>query len=236
MKAIETGGEIRPNFYDGVKEVEVLQAGVQSAQSGERVAIASLQFIANRQPKRFRTVESGLKTVHQASSILCLARMEHVVKFGANTFIWASPFATATHLGLLDKAAAMGFDLLEVAVEDPALIDVPVLRRAAAAAGVGVLVCGAFGPDRNLSSAETAVHQQAADYLRWCIDAAAELSSPIVSGPMYSAVGKPRGWKRPLPAGKSGSVPSPICTIGAAMPNSKASGWRWNRSTGLKPT
>jgi predicted dehydrogenase len=42
MKAIETGGEIRPNFYDGVKEVEVLQAGVQSAQSGERVAIASL--------------------------------------------------------------------------------------------------------------------------------------------------------------------------------------------------
>lgn len=42
MKAIETGGDIRPNFYDGVKEVEVLQAGVQSAQSGERVAIASL--------------------------------------------------------------------------------------------------------------------------------------------------------------------------------------------------
>ena len=36
--------------------------------------------------------------------------MEHVVKFGANTFIWASPFATATHLGLLDKAAAMGFN------------------------------------------------------------------------------------------------------------------------------
>jgi D-psicose/D-tagatose/L-ribulose 3-epimerase len=79
--------------------------------------------------------------------------MEHIVKFGANTFIWASPFATATHLGLLDKAAAMGFDLLEVAVEDPALIDVPTLRRAAAEAGVGVLVCGAFGPDRNLSSA-----------------------------------------------------------------------------------
>ena len=42
MKAIETGGEIRPNFYDGVKEVEVLQAGIQSAQSGQRVAIASL--------------------------------------------------------------------------------------------------------------------------------------------------------------------------------------------------
>ncbi|WP_420645073.1 Gfo/Idh/MocA family protein [Candidatus Leptofilum sp.] len=39
MKAIETGEPIAPNFYDGVKEIEVLQAGVQSAQTGQRVAI-----------------------------------------------------------------------------------------------------------------------------------------------------------------------------------------------------
>lgn len=42
MKAIETGTSIAPNFYDGLKEVEVLQAGTQSAQTGQRVAIASL--------------------------------------------------------------------------------------------------------------------------------------------------------------------------------------------------
>ena len=39
MKAIETGSGIAPSFYDGVKEVEVLQAGMQSAQTGQRVAV-----------------------------------------------------------------------------------------------------------------------------------------------------------------------------------------------------
>ena len=39
MKAIETGSGIAPNFYDGVKEIEVLQAGIQSAQTGQRVAV-----------------------------------------------------------------------------------------------------------------------------------------------------------------------------------------------------
>ena len=39
MKAIETGSGIAPSFYDGVKEVEVLQAGIQSAQTGQRVAV-----------------------------------------------------------------------------------------------------------------------------------------------------------------------------------------------------
>ena len=42
MKAIETGGKIAPNFYDGLQEVIVLQAGIQSAQSGQRVAVNSL--------------------------------------------------------------------------------------------------------------------------------------------------------------------------------------------------
>jgi len=42
MKALETGEPIAPNFFDGVKEMEVLQAGVESAATGRRVEIASL--------------------------------------------------------------------------------------------------------------------------------------------------------------------------------------------------
>lgn len=112
--------------------------------------------------------------------------------YGANTFIWASPFNTSEHLPLLAKVRAMGFDLIEIAIEDPALVDVDALRDALAEAGLRAIVCGAFGLDRNLSSADPAVRDNAARYLRWCIDAAAALGSPVVSGPMYSAVGKPR--------------------------------------------
>jgi D-psicose/D-tagatose/L-ribulose 3-epimerase len=114
------------------------------------------------------------------------------MRFGANTFIWESPFATAEHLYLVDKLQALGFDLIEVAVEDPQLVDVPALKQAAADAGLGVVMCGAFGPERNLSSLQASERAAAQDYLQWMIDAAAETGSPVVCGPMYSAVGKPR--------------------------------------------
>lgn len=39
MKAIENGTPIAPNFYDGLKEVEVLAAGAKSAETGQRVSV-----------------------------------------------------------------------------------------------------------------------------------------------------------------------------------------------------
>jgi len=39
MKAIEEGTSIEPNFYDGLKEVEVLTAGQKSAETGQRVEL-----------------------------------------------------------------------------------------------------------------------------------------------------------------------------------------------------
>lgn len=42
MKAIETGGEIRPNFEDGLRIIEVLQAGSVAAESGQRVLVADI--------------------------------------------------------------------------------------------------------------------------------------------------------------------------------------------------
>ncbi|MEJ2412238.1 MAG: hypothetical protein P8Y34_04475 [Anaerolineales bacterium] len=45
------------------------------------------------------------------------------MRFGANTFIWRSPFKTETDLDLFQKVKNLGFDLIEIAIEDPALID-----------------------------------------------------------------------------------------------------------------
>ncbi len=39
VKAIETGGTISPNFYDGLKEMEVLAAAVESARDGRKVSL-----------------------------------------------------------------------------------------------------------------------------------------------------------------------------------------------------
>lgn len=113
------------------------------------------------------------------------------MKFGASTFIWASPFSNAT-LDLIDKVAELGFDLIEVCVEDPATIDPPAILKRLKRAGIGATVCGAFGPDRDMSADDPAVRANALAYLKRCIDISEELESDIVVGPMYSAVGRTR--------------------------------------------
>ena len=110
------------------------------------------------------------------------------MRFGASSFIWVSPFSIDT-LDLIDKVKAFGFDLIEICVEDPATIDVDQVRRRLDQMGLEVLVCGAFGPNRDMSSDDPAVRETASAYLRRCIDIAADLGSPTVAGPMYAGVG-----------------------------------------------
>jgi D-psicose/D-tagatose/L-ribulose 3-epimerase len=113
------------------------------------------------------------------------------MKFGASTFIWVSPFSNQT-LDLIDKVKNIGFDYLEICIEDPETIDVPTIRNYLNEKGVQALVCGAFGPNRDISSEDATIRIQGVEYIKTCIDIAAELGSPLVSGPMYSATGKTR--------------------------------------------
>jgi D-psicose/D-tagatose/L-ribulose 3-epimerase len=113
------------------------------------------------------------------------------MRFGASTFIWVSPFSNKT-LGLVKKVRGMGFDIIEICIEDPATIDVAPINEALKENDLRATICGAFGPDRDASSEDQNVRANAAKYLEACIDAARDLGSPVVAGPMYSAVGKTR--------------------------------------------
>src|SRR5688572_30340017 len=104
-----------------------------------------------------------------------------VMKFGASTFIWASPFSNAT-LDLVDKIAELGFDLIEVCVEDPSTIDTAAIRKRIDNAGIGATVCGAFGPDRDMSADDADTRRNAIAYVKRCADIAAELGADIVVG------------------------------------------------------
>jgi len=110
------------------------------------------------------------------------------LQFGASTFVWASPFGTDT-LDLIDKVKEFGFDLIEICVEQPETIDTRLVRARLNAVDLKPLVCGAFGPDRDMSAEYDAVRDNAATYLRQCVDIAHALGSPTVSGPMYAGVG-----------------------------------------------
>ncbi len=113
------------------------------------------------------------------------------MKYGISSFVWASPFSDAT-LDLLGKAARMGFDYFEICVEDPDTVNPKTIVPALQDAGLKALVCGAFGPARDISSEDAGVRRQGVAYIRKCIDIADALHAPLVSGPMYSATGKAR--------------------------------------------
>jgi D-psicose/D-tagatose/L-ribulose 3-epimerase len=113
------------------------------------------------------------------------------IQFGASTFIWVSPFETGS-FHLVKKIKEMGYDILEVAVEDKDLIDWPKLKEVVKEEGLQVTISGAFGPDRDISSTDSAIRENGLQYIIDCIRIAEDMGSPIFTGPVYSAVGKTR--------------------------------------------
>jgi D-psicose/D-tagatose/L-ribulose 3-epimerase len=112
------------------------------------------------------------------------------MKYGVNTFVWVSPLTTSAVGELGPRVKEMGFDIFELSCENPDLIDLPAVKAELDKHGLTPIVCGAFGPDRNLCSDVPALRENAKAYIRWLIDAAAYLGSEVVCGPMYSSVGK----------------------------------------------
>ncbi len=113
------------------------------------------------------------------------------MQYGASTFIWVSPFSEQT-LDLIDRVKALGFDIIEICVEDPDRIDVEQLRPHLERTGMHASICGAFGPDRDISCDDAATRNNGIAYIKRCVDIAADLAAPTVIGPMYAATGKTR--------------------------------------------
>lgn len=112
------------------------------------------------------------------------------MRFGVNSFVWVSPCTTAAVKELSPKVKSMGFDILEIACENPELLDIQSIRNVIEVNELSAIICGVFGPDRNICSFDSKIRQNARKYITWLIDLAAMLGSQVVCGPMYSAVGK----------------------------------------------
>lgn len=113
------------------------------------------------------------------------------IRYGVSTWLWESPFTTAS-VSLFPKIRAMGYDTVEIPVEDPALIDVQAVGRALDDNGLEAVVCGAFGPAKDLTHEDPAVHQSCFRYIEQCFLLCNGWGAGFLAGPMYAAVGKAR--------------------------------------------
>ena len=113
------------------------------------------------------------------------------ITFGVSTWLWTSPFNREA-LALFPTIKSMGFDVVEIPVEDPELIPVRETAQALADNGLSPIICGAFGPTKDLTHDDPSVHQHCLDYIQACFDIGNALGGKFLAGPMYSAVGKAR--------------------------------------------
>jgi D-psicose/D-tagatose/L-ribulose 3-epimerase len=114
------------------------------------------------------------------------------VKFGASTWLWTSPFNTDSIEEIFPKVSSMGFDVVEIAVEDPSIIDRGKLVEGLRKYDLEAVICGAFGPSRDLTHDDETVHQNCFQYIDACFDICNAVDAKFLAGPMYSAVGKAR--------------------------------------------
>lgn len=109
-------------------------------------------------------------------------------RIGINTFLFTSPFTTRS-TRLFPRFKSWGFDAVEIAIEDPAHIDPARVRAQLEAHRLDGLVCGCFGPDRDLRG--TPAQQRASlRYLRAVMDQMTVLGASMIVGPLYSSVGR----------------------------------------------
>lgn len=111
------------------------------------------------------------------------------MKFGINTFLFASPF-TDKSIELLKGFKTMGFDGVEIALENKGDFNYRDVLSALKDNGLQCCsVCGAYGTGRDLRG--TPQEQETAkQYIKDCIDACSALECDAFIGPHYSRVGR----------------------------------------------
>jgi D-psicose/D-tagatose/L-ribulose 3-epimerase len=115
------------------------------------------------------------------------------MRYGVNTWVWASPLDDATLAELIPRVAGMGFDWIELPIENQHEFDPQTTSALLREHGLGVSLCAAMSPHRDLIAEDEVVRSNGAQYVRHCIETAQVLGAQNVVGPLYSAVG--RTWQ-----------------------------------------
>jgi len=114
------------------------------------------------------------------------------MRFGISTFTFLSPF-TNESTQVFRKIKRMGFDAVEIPIEDPDHIDPHHVKSELDAAGlVCCAIAGVFGEGRDLRG--TPEEQKGSmEYMRRVLDQMVILDCPKLIGPVYSRVGRTEG-------------------------------------------
>jgi D-psicose/D-tagatose/L-ribulose 3-epimerase len=112
------------------------------------------------------------------------------MKYGVSLWLWTSPVTNEVIESYAPRIADLGFDTIELPLEDPETLDVARARKAIEAAGLDLTTCAAMGPGRDLVHPDQGIRDSTMGYMQQCLRAAAELGANKFVGPIYSEVGR----------------------------------------------
>lgn len=118
------------------------------------------------------------------------------MKFGVNTQIWVAPFEQSD-IGLIDKAAKLGFDVIELgffSVEPPFSVDD--VRQRLKDTGLTPGICTFLSADRDITSTDPEARRRGVDFMKAMIGTLAKLGGEVFSGPIYAELFRKRYLKK----------------------------------------
>jgi D-psicose/D-tagatose/L-ribulose 3-epimerase len=113
-----------------------------------------------------------------------------MTQIGANIWIWESPITDRAIAEVAPRVKELGFDLIELPVEEPGGWDPGRAAELLAELDLGAGICCVMPPGRDLAVDDAEVVAATGDYLSHCVEVAARVGSSVVAGPMYAAVGR----------------------------------------------
>ncbi len=112
------------------------------------------------------------------------------MKFGVSLWLWTAPVNNKVIEEYAPKIADLGFDTVEIPLEDPTELDCEKARKDIEENGLTLTTCAAMGGGRDLIHPDKSVRDEGIKYMKDSLDAAEELGSELFVGPLASEVGR----------------------------------------------
>jgi len=111
------------------------------------------------------------------------------LRYAVHAYAWTNSWSNDT-LDIIDKAKALGFDLVEVPLMEIDKVDAAAIKARANDVGIALCTSTACSEATDPTGEDDAVRKAGSDYLKQCIKATAEMGGTVFTGVTYSAIGR----------------------------------------------
>lgn len=111
------------------------------------------------------------------------------LRYAVHAYAWTNSWSNDT-LDIIDKAKALGFDLVEVPLMEIDKVDAAAIKARAADVGIALCTSTACSEATDPTGEDDAVRKAGGTYLKQCIKATADMGGTVFTGVTYSAIGR----------------------------------------------